>query len=81
MLADPLFWSILETVVDMAKDSAFALANIKAMRLVSVLSHLPPAYKTASKVALRKFSLDSNLLFEDSKVLETIRIADKAGPA
>ena len=64
-------------MVDMAKDSAFALANIKAMRRESILSHLPPAYKIPSKVDLRKSSIDSGLLFDEDKVKEAVKMADK----
>ena len=78
MLADQLFKSIQMAMVDMAKDSAFALANVRAMRREAVLSHLPPTYKTASKVDLRQSTIDSSLLFEESKVKEALSMADKA---
>ena len=77
MMADQLLKSIQMAMVDMAKDSAFALANVKAMRRESILSHLPPAYKTPSKVDLRKSSIDSSLLFDEDKVKEALKMADK----
>ena len=78
LMGDQLFTSIQKAMVDMAKDSAFVLANVKAMRRESVLACLPSSYKTTSKVNLRKSSLDSALLFDDHKVQEAMKLADQA---
>lgn len=43
MMADQLFKNINKAMVDMTLASAFALANVKAMRHESILSHLSPA--------------------------------------
>ena len=46
LLADQLFKSIQMAMVDMSQDSAFALANVRAMRREAILSHLPSTFKT-----------------------------------
>lgn len=53
-----LFNSIIMAMVEMTIDIAFTLANIKAMRLKSILSHLPPTYKSFTKLDLRMSSID-----------------------
>ncbi|MPC22298.1 hypothetical protein E2C01_015309 [Portunus trituberculatus] len=76
LLADQLFCSTQFAMVDTAQDLAFALSNVKAMRREAILSHLPPVFKTATKVDLRKSAIDLAFLFD--KVKEALRVADKA---
>ncbi len=45
-------------MMDTAKDWAFALANVKAMRREVILTHFPTAFKSATKMDLRKSALD-----------------------
>ena len=59
-------------------DSAFALANVKAMRWEAILSHLSPVFESATKVDLRKSAVDCALLFHEERVKEPLRVADKA---
>lgn len=49
-MADHLFHSIQLAIVGTAKDSAFVLTNVKAMWQEVVLAHLPPAFKSATKI-------------------------------
>ena len=77
LLADQLFRSIQLAMVDTAKDSAFALANVKAMRREVILSRLPPMFKSAIKVDLRKSSIDSAFLFDEARVQTDLQIAEK----
>ena len=65
-------------MVDMSQDSAFALANVRAMRREAILSHLPSTFKTVSKVNLRQSSIHSSFLFEESKVKDALELADKS---
>ncbi|KAK3864567.1 hypothetical protein Pcinc_029750 [Petrolisthes cinctipes] len=62
---------------DTARDLAFALTNVKAMRREAILSHLPPVFKSATKVDLMKSAIDSAVLFDEDRVKETLRVADK----
>ncbi len=57
-MADQLFKSLQIAMVDQAKDSAFAVASVKALCRESYLSYLPPSFKTATKVLLRQSSID-----------------------
>ena len=65
-------------MVDTAKDSAFALTNVKAKKQEAILSHLPPVFKSATKVDLRKSAINSALLFDEDRVTEALQVADKA---
>lgn len=78
LLADQLFRSIQFAMVDTVQDSAFALTNVKAMRREAILSHLPPVFKSATKVDLRKSAIDSAFLFDEDRVKEALQVADKA---
>ncbi|KAK3893317.1 hypothetical protein Pcinc_002872 [Petrolisthes cinctipes] len=65
-------------LVDTARDSAFALTNVKAMRREAILSQLQPVFKSATKVDLRKSAIiDSAVLFDEDRVKEALRVADK----
>ncbi|KAK3888193.1 hypothetical protein Pcinc_007724 [Petrolisthes cinctipes] len=78
LLADQLFCSIQLAMVDTGRDSAFALTNVKAMRREAILSHLPPVFKSATKVDQRKSAIDSAILFDEDRVKEALWVADKA---
>ncbi|KAK3887612.1 hypothetical protein Pcinc_008316 [Petrolisthes cinctipes] len=51
---------------------------MKAMRWKAILSHLPPVFKSATKVDLRKSAIDSAVLFDVDRVKEALWVADKA---
>ena len=53
-----------------------ALTNVKAMQQEAILSHLPPMFKSAIKVDLRKSPIYSGFLFE-ARVQAALRIAKK----
>ena len=76
-MADQLFNSIQKALVDQAKESAVALANIKALRRESYLRYLPASFTTSTKMDLRKSALDSGLLFDQDRVTEALARAEK----
>ena len=67
-----------KAMLDVSQDSAFALANVRAMRREAILSRLPPASKAASKVPLRQSSIHSASLFDEDKVKDAMQLADKS---
>ena len=73
-----MFKGVHRAMMDVSSDSPLALANIRAMRRESMLSHLPPAYKTPSKVTLRQSSVLSSFLFDEDKVKDAMQLAAKS---
>lgn len=76
-MGDQLFRSMQRALVHQAQESAVELANVKALRRESYLRYLPASFTTATKVDLRKSSLDSGLLFDQDLVKAALDRAEK----
>ena len=64
--------SIQPAMVDQAWVTAFVIANTRAARRESYLSHLPHRFTSASKAQLRRLDMDSDLLFDVDSVDKAI---------
>ena len=59
-------------MVDQARVTAFAIANMRGARRESYLSHLPHRFTSGSKAQLRRSDMDSDLLFDVDSIDKAI---------
>ena len=77
-MSNHLLKSIQRAMLDQARLTDLAIANTRAARKESFLSRLPPRFSSTSKTNLHGSVMDSEFLFEDSRVDKAIAQAEKA---